>query len=297
MQFRRVIAWANCLRLFNSKYTGPRSALIPSISWGKRIFRHLFENLWAECKCGHASFVTTIQSADRALYWHGQRIPTSTTAPTPSPKCIPLINRHFHAITLKYDGTELHRLLKCLANQRCDQTVLIKCERQFEVMEETIALGVQHHQHQPNCLPGCQSKEKHSKIRWSINYLLKTSLTSYNFIGPGIVSPAALCAQGSRDYIGIHYVNFLVVSPLSNLASRGYYFFIILKWGETAATTGLLYQPQMIRDSAAIGGIKIGRGNRSIRKKPSPEPLCPPQNPHDQIRWEASDQPPELWRG
>jgi hypothetical protein len=28
-----------------------------------------------------------------------------------------------------------------------------------------------------------------------------------------------------------------------------------------------------------IGGIKIGRGNRSIRRKPTPAPLCPPQIP------------------
>jgi hypothetical protein len=36
----------------------------------------------------------------------------------------------------------------------------------------------------------------------------------------------------------------------------------------TAATTGLLYQPQMIDDGdcGVIGGIKIGMGNRSTRK-------------------------------
>jgi hypothetical protein len=51
----------------------------------------------------------------------------------------------------------------------------------------------------------------------------------------------------------------------------------------TAATTGLLYQPQMIDDGdcGEIGGMKIGRGNRSIRRKPAPAPLCPPQIPHD----------------
>jgi hypothetical protein len=54
----------------------------------------------------------------------------------------------------------------------------------------------------------------------------------------------------------------------------------------TAATTGLLYQPQMIDDGdcRAIGGIKIGRGNRSTRIKPAPAPLCPPQIAHDQTR-------------
>jgi hypothetical protein len=47
----------------------------------------------------------------------------------------------------------------------------------------------------------------------------------------------------------------------------------------TAATTGLLYQPQMIDDGdcGGIGGMKIGRGNRSTRRKPAPAPLCPPQ--------------------
>jgi hypothetical protein len=54
----------------------------------------------------------------------------------------------------------------------------------------------------------------------------------------------------------------------------------------TAATSGLLYKPQMIDegDCGAIGGMKIGRGNRSTRRKPAPEPLYPPQIPHDQTR-------------
>jgi hypothetical protein len=59
--------------------------------------------------------------------------------------------------------------------------------------------------------------------------------------------------------------------------------FLIL-WGGTlgiAATTGLLYQPRIIGegDCGEIGGIKIGRGNRSTRRKPTPAPLCPSQNP------------------
>jgi hypothetical protein len=33
-------------------------------------------------------------------------------------------------------------------------------------------------------------------------------------------------------------------------------------------------------DCGATGGIKIGRGNRSTRRKPAPAPLCPPQIPH-----------------
>jgi hypothetical protein len=39
----------------------------------------------------------------------------------------------------------------------------------------------------------------------------------------------------------------------------------------TAATSGLLYKPQMIDedDCGAIGEMKIGRGNRCTRRKPS----------------------------
>jgi hypothetical protein len=50
----------------------------------------------------------------------------------------------------------------------------------------------------------------------------------------------------------------------------------------TAATSGLLYQPQMISDGDCVetGGMKIGRGNRSTRRKPAPVPLCPPQTTH-----------------
>jgi hypothetical protein len=54
----------------------------------------------------------------------------------------------------------------------------------------------------------------------------------------------------------------------------------------TAAITGLLYEPQMIDDGdcGAIGGMNIGRGNRSTRRKPALVSLCPPQIPHDQAR-------------
>jgi hypothetical protein len=34
----------------------------------------------------------------------------------------------------------------------------------------------------------------------------------------------------------------------------------------------------------AVGGMRIGRGSRSTRKKPTPVPLCPPQISHDLTR-------------
>jgi hypothetical protein len=63
----------------------------------------------------------------------------------------------------------------------------------------------------------------------------------------------------------------------SNVAEAQRLFVVIISWVRlsplgTAATVGLLYQPQMIDDdSGAIGGMKIGRGNRSTRRKKS----CP----------------------
>jgi hypothetical protein len=77
-----------------------------------------------------------------------------------------------------------------------------------------------------------------------------------------------------------------------------FYFFIIVSGVRlivsplgTAATTGPLYQPQMIDDGdcGEIGGMKIGRGNRSTRRKPTPAPLCPPQNPTWQTRSRTPD--------
>jgi hypothetical protein len=40
----------------------------------------------------------------------------------------------------------------------------------------------------------------------------------------------------------------------------------------TSATNGLLYQPRLIDDAGcgAVYGMRIGRGNRSTRRKPAP---------------------------
>jgi hypothetical protein len=45
------------------------------------------------------------------------------------------------------------------------------------------------------------------------------------------------------------------------------------------------YQPQLIADECgALGGMRIGRGNRSTWRKPASVLLCPPQIPHD-LTW------------
>jgi hypothetical protein len=61
-------------------------------------------------------------------------------------------------------------------------------------------------------------------------------------------------------------------------------FYYYSHWGETESAWW--YQPRMINygDCGAIGGMKIGRRNRSTRRKPVPVPLCPPQIQHDLTR-------------
>jgi hypothetical protein len=48
----------------------------------------------------------------------------------------------------------------------------------------------------------------------------------------------------------------------------------------TAATYRPIVQAPGDYDDGEIGGMMIGRGNRSTRKKSAPVWLCPPQFPH-----------------
>jgi hypothetical protein len=68
-----------------------------------------------------------------------------------------------------------------------------------------------------------------------------------------------------------------------NLKYHSFFFFI--SRGETESTWNC-DRPQMMDDydCGAIGLIKIGKGNRSTRREPTPVPLCPPQIPHDLTR-------------
>jgi hypothetical protein len=52
--------------------------------------------------------------------------------------------------------------------------------------------------------------------------------------------------------------------------------------------SGLLYQPRMIDEvCGAVGIMRIGRRNRSTRRKPAPAPLFPPQIPHE-LTWDGT---------
>jgi hypothetical protein len=86
-----------------------------------------------------------------------------------------------------------------------------------------------------------------------------------------------------------------VESKLGPLGTSATFFFIFLfsEWGVESIrkSTGhrghfLTYCacPGWLWENGEVGGMKIGRGNRSTRIKPAPTPLCPPQIPLDQTR-------------
>jgi hypothetical protein len=60
-----------------------------------------------------------------------------------------------------------------------------------------------------------------------------------------------------------------------------YYFFIIIILSGVVYCGHYWYQPQMIGDGdcGEIGGMKIGRENRSTRRNPAPAPLLSTTNP------------------
>jgi hypothetical protein len=53
--------------------------------------------------------------------------------------------------------------------------------------------------------------------------------------------------------------------------------------GTSASNLPIVPAPGDCEDGE-FGGMKIGKGNRSIRRKPTPAPICPPQIPLDQTR-------------
>jgi hypothetical protein len=48
----------------------------------------------------------------------------------------------------------------------------------------------------------------------------------------------------------------------------------------TTATSRFIVPVSGDYNAGEIGGMMIGRGNQSTRRKPAPVPLCPPQIPH-----------------
>jgi hypothetical protein len=56
---------------------------------------------------------------------------------------------------------------------------------------------------------------------------------------------------------------------------------IIISWGgvrlSQLGTSATIWHIEPDDDCGAVGGMRIGRGNRSTRKKLAPISLCPPQ--------------------
>jgi hypothetical protein len=61
-------------------------------------------------------------------------------------------------------------------------------------------------------------------------------------------------------------------------------------------TSATIWQSWMIDDEyGTVGGMRIGRGNQSIRRKPAQVPLCPPQIPH-KLTWDQARAPGGSWQ-
>jgi hypothetical protein len=127
--------------------------------------------------------------------------------------------------------------------------------------------------------------DEHEVTSMDISFEVTVNKKKQIIFVPGITTWERL--DGARDRL-----NSRAPHPTPKAIYVWVFFFIISGVGlivsplGTAATSGLLYKPQMIdeNDCGAVGGMKIGRGNRSTRRKPTPAPLYPPQIPHDQTR-------------
>jgi hypothetical protein len=51
--------------------------------------------------------------------------------------------------------------------------------------------------------------------------------------------------------------------------------------GTSATNWPIVRAPDDDDERGAVAGMRIGRGNRSTRRKPAPLPYCPPQIPRD----------------
>jgi hypothetical protein len=78
----------------------------------------------------------------------------------------------------------------------------------------------------------------------------------------------------STVYVSINRINLWEVKFFSLMGSNWVH--LVLR-----PLFSLLHQPKKKDDCGAIGGMRIGRGNRCTRRNPFPMPLCPPQILHE----------------
>jgi hypothetical protein len=88
-------------------------------------------------------------------------------------------------------------------------------------------------------------------------------------------------------FLGVDFLNLsLATSKIPTLFTclSGYFLFKFL-WGgmrlSPLGTSATNWPIVPAPECGALGGMRIGKGNRSTWRKPVLVPLCPPQIPHD----------------
>jgi hypothetical protein len=111
--------------------------------------------------------------------------------------------------------------------------------------------------------------------------------TATSFIGQVLEHPLVHCCRinhaGEKSAIG---------SKLPPPPDTKYILLVSYGWGETVHLVrrplfGLLYPAPDDDVHGAIGGMRIGRGNRNTRTKSASVPLCSPQIPYD-LAWDQT---------
>jgi hypothetical protein len=105
-------------------------------------------------------------------------------------------------------------------------------------------------------------------------------------LAPLLQLPGEPAALGRQYHLPVQQG--VVSRPTGSLAFSETDFFLIGIVGSgvqlgplgTAATNRPIVPAPGDYGDGGIGGMMTGRGNRSIRRKPAPVPLCSPQTPH-----------------
>jgi hypothetical protein len=115
------------------------------------------------------------------------------------------------------------------------------------------------------------------------NWLLNCDVTSEPEVSVSLTNQRQFSAA-TKTYLYIH-ICIRIVGGGVQLGPLG-----------TSATNCPIVPAPGDYEDGEFGGMMIGRGNRSTRRKPTPVPLCPPQIPYALPgrelwlpRWEASD--------
>jgi hypothetical protein len=87
-----------------------------------------------------------------------------------------------------------------------------------------------------------------------------------------------------RKCSGSYIMNGAISTDCTNLNSS---FFLVSWSGVRLSPLGTSANILIDDECGVVGGMRIGRGNRSTRRKPALVPLCLPQIPHD-LTWDRT---------